>query len=621
MYLIPKPQTITYGEGNFRLTYESYLVLDPGCGERLTRQALLTIRTLEKELGFAPMLTRGEARPGDVLLKRTQAEEEEGYSLKIDRDNVTITGGGAGIWHGIQTLLQIVEQCGPLLPALTIEDRPDIPNRGFYHDITRGRIPKVSFLKELVDKMAYYKLNQLQLYVEHTYLFRDLSELWRDDTPLCAQDILELDAYCAERGVELVPSLSSFGHLYKLLSSPSYAHLCELPDADSLPVSLMGRMSHHTIDVTNPDGIALVKKMIAEFMPLFSSRQFNICADETFDLGKGRSKAAADEKGVDRIYIDYVKELCEFVVEKGRRPMFWGDIICGFPELVKELPPETVCLNWGYDPKQREDESRWLSDAGAVQYSCPGAGGWNHLLYPIFSSYENIRRMCGYAGKYGSIGVLNTDWGDFLHVNQPELGIVGMIYGAAFSWNKEIPEFEEVNRQISRIEFRDDTESVVGILAEAEEGCCFDWARAVRFMELHTISEFREENREYVEEGRTAMERAQEADEKLLQMTRKLYTILPRLHGDKKVMKSCLVGADGICLLNQVGRVVYAQEYGMKFPALPDRRLLAESLEKWLYHYKEIYRRVSRESELTRLQAMILWYADYLRCGTEAKRL
>ena len=114
------------------------------------------------------------------------------------------------------------------------------------------------------------------------------------------------------------------------------------------------------------------------------------------------------------------------------------------------------------------------------------------------------------------------------------------------------------------------------------------------------------------------MERAQEADEKLAQMTRRLYTILPRLHGDKKVMKSCLVGADGIRLMNQVGRVVYAQEYGMDFPTLPDRHLLAESLEKWLYHYKEIYRRVSRESELPRLQAMILWYADYLRRGTDA---
>ena len=40
---------------------------------------------------------------------------------------------------------------------------------------------------------------------------------------------------------------------------------------------------------------------------------------------------------------------------------------------------------------------------------------------------------------------------------------------------------------------------------------------------------------------------------------------------------------------------------------------LAEELENWLYHYKEIYRSVSRESELSRIQEIIVWYADYLR--------
>lgn len=129
-------------------------------------------------------------------------------------------------------------QCGAVLPAVTIEDEPDIPNRGFYHDITRGRVPKLSFLKKMADKMAYYKMNQLQLYIEHTFLFRDFSEIWRDDTPLTAAEILELDRYCAERGIELVPSLSCFGHLYKVLSSQGYSHLCELEDSEKMPFSL-----------------------------------------------------------------------------------------------------------------------------------------------------------------------------------------------------------------------------------------------------------------------------------------------------------------------------------------------------------------------------------------------
>ena len=50
---------------------------------------------------------------------------------------------------------------------------------------------------------------------------------------------MELDQYCLERGIELVPSLSCFGHLYKVLSSKGYSHLCELEGADQMPFSCL----------------------------------------------------------------------------------------------------------------------------------------------------------------------------------------------------------------------------------------------------------------------------------------------------------------------------------------------------------------------------------------------
>lgn len=87
----------------------------------------------------------------------------------------------------------------------------------------------MDYLKKLVDRMAAYKLNQLQLYMEHTFLFAKFSEVWRDDTPLTPGDILELDAYCRKRHIELIPSIACFGHLYKVLRTRTYCHLCELP--------------------------------------------------------------------------------------------------------------------------------------------------------------------------------------------------------------------------------------------------------------------------------------------------------------------------------------------------------------------------------------------------------
>ena len=112
--------------------------------------------------------------------------------------------------------------------------------------------------------------------------------------------------------------------------------------------------------------------------------------------------------------------------------MFWGDIICEFPEAVQELPKETICLNWGYDADWPEDSTRKLSEAGARLYNCPGVSGWDQLVNQIRVSYENISRMCQYASNYHAEGLLNTDWGDCGHINHPDFSLPGMIYGAAF---------------------------------------------------------------------------------------------------------------------------------------------------------------------------------------------
>ena len=208
-------------------------------------------------------------------------------------------GSDEALCNGVQTLCQYIEQHGAVLPALEIEDWPDLANRGYYQDCSRGRVPTMDYLKQVADILCRYKINQWQLYIEHTYLFRDLSEAWREDTPLTAQEIMELDDYCAARHIELVPSLSTFGHMYRILSTKTCCDLCELPDSEKIPFSYTYAGNHHTLNVSNPDALGFVKGLIDEYRPLFRSSKFNICDDETFDLGKDaarllpRSRASA----------------------------------------------------------------------------------------------------------------------------------------------------------------------------------------------------------------------------------------------------------------------------------------------------------------------------------------
>lgn len=613
MYLIPKPQQCVWKEGIFVIEYDRKIVIDPSCGQEAFFYAKMLNQELETYAGFVLAVTRGKSKKTAVTLTVEKGNlEAESYRMTVNERGIVITGGTErGVLYGVQTLRQIIRQTGACIPCLDILDYPEMANRGLYYDVTRGRIPTMAYLKQLVDKMTFYKLNQLQLYIEHSFLFEDESEVWRDDTPLTAEEILELDTYCRERSIELVPSVSSFGHLYKALRTRTYRHLCELPDTAELPFGFADRMEHHTLDVSNEESLAFAKKRIEEYMSLFTSKHFNICADETFDLGKGKSRELAEEKGSRAIYLDFVKQLCEFVVEKGKIPMFWGDIICGFPEAVNELPEGTICLNWGYDKYQTDETTRLLAEAGAIQYSCPGVSGWDQLVNKLDAAYENIRRMCSYAAKYGSVGVLTTDWGDCGHVNHPDFGAAGMIYGAAFSWNLEIPSFEEINRQISRIEYLDSSEQMVSLAAEISKHWVFKWRDLVNLKE-HRKVDFSSD-----QSARTAKEK-----EALERLKRQLYELIPHLGTEKRALiKPYLVAIDGMELIQEAGVI-----FGEEIPKEDQREELqrnavglAVRLEEWFYQYKQVWRSVSRESELYRIQEVIFWCADALRMAAEER--
>ncbi|MBT1162668.1 glycoside hydrolase family 20 zincin-like fold domain-containing protein [Bifidobacterium sp. SO1] len=360
------------------------------------------------------------------------------YRLTISPDGITVVGGSAaGLRDGVQTLRQIIRQCAPTLPVITIADQPAYAVRGYYLDATRGRVPTLDWLKTWADKLCLYKYNQLQLYIEHTFAFDGLSETWRGASPLKPADIIAFDDYCAARGIELVPSVSTFGHHYTALRTHELRRLGEFPDQADRPFSLIERLEHHTLNITEPDALMFSFTLIDDYLGLFRTRKFNICGDETFDLGKGLSKPEADRRGVAAMYADYVTRLCQHLSEQGREPLFWGDIAIEHPEILDRLPHDVTLLNWLYAPDIDDDKVRLVAQSGATQYVCPAVWCWNALLPRLDWAWNNISRLARYGLRYGAAGFLVTDWGDFGHVNDPRMAIPGMIYGAQCAWDPD----------------------------------------------------------------------------------------------------------------------------------------------------------------------------------------
>lgn len=620
MNLLPKPKKVEKKRGFYEISWNTIITIDESIQENGTTYASILQTCIRKHIGIEISFIKGKQRAGDIFLTmepETYLPQE--YHIAIAPGGLTIAGGdGAAVLYGVQTLCQMIAQCGGVLECAEIDDAPDILHRGYFLDETRGRVLSLPYLKGIADRLSRYKINEFQLYVEHTYLFRGFTELWRDETPLTAEDILELDAYCRKRHIELVPALASFGHLYKLLSTRSYGDLCERNNPWDADFSFWDRMAQHTINTTDGRALALIKNMLAEYGALFTSDKFNICADETFDLGCEKSRATAERIGKDQMYINHVKELCDFLNSRGKRVQFFGDIISRKPELIAQLPQDTLCLTWGYAPEQSVDSCRAMAQAGAVQYLCPGVGGWNQWVNRIKDSYSNILKMCGYAYQYHAEGILNTDWGDFGHVNHPAFSVPGMIYGAAFSWNQENIDFDEINRQISLLEYGDTTGQTIDILSKVPEHSLFGWRDAVVYYEKTARErKFKIEEEDapqlLLADAGTADGMVEQADKALrelvIQMKRTAVCMDAQARG---IVGLFDLTVEAVRLWNEVGAAVVHEKQGI-LQCQEEAYALAGRIERWFMAFKGQWRGIGGEGDLHHVAEIVFWYADRLR--------
>lgn len=363
-----------------------------------------------------------------------RSHDGEAYTLDIYADKIEITAQGpAGAFYAIQTLRQLFQH--EKIPCLHIQDSPDFSYRGFYHDVARGKVPTVETLKWLIDQMAYYKLNSLQLYVEHSFAFAEYADSVQKTGCLTAEEIRELDDYCADHFIEFVPSLACFGHLYELLQKPQYRHLQELESYEQETVFWHERCRHHTIDPLNPESFLLIKHMIDQFMPLFRSNKFNICCDETFDLKNGKHR----HMDTGELYTNFVKQLIAYLNSCGKQVMMWGDVLLEHPERMDDLPKDLLLLNWDYDndPVRSEKHIRQFAENKCTQIVCPGIWNWNQLSEKLSAFIPNITTVSKLAKQYGAMGILNTSWGDFGTPCSLDLSMFGITFGAAKSWTVE----------------------------------------------------------------------------------------------------------------------------------------------------------------------------------------
>ncbi len=441
LIFLPRPQRIGAAEGVFRF--------DAGAGIRIRGDSdslreiagrLQAEIRLMKEISCTIRADYQGSREGpeiDLTLVESGTAQipPQGYRLTVSPTGIGLSAGdSAGLFHGVTTVAQIFRQCGAHIPCGVIDDWPDFPIRGVMLDISRDKVPTMETLFSLVDLLSNLKINHFQLYTEHTFAYRNHGDVWHGCSPMTAEEMRELDAYCRRRFIELAPNQNSFGHLQRWLSLPRYKRLAECPDGFDWPWG--GRSTlPFSLDPSNPQSLALLEELYDELLPNFKSPLFNVGCDETFDLGQGRNKERCARLGKGRVYLDFLLKIHELVKSRGRTMLFWGDIAMQHPDLIPEISSDAIALEWGYEAEHPFAEHAARFAAAKVPfYVCPGTSSWNSIAGRTDNCLENLRCAAEAGLAHGAAGYLITDWGDNGHWQVLPVSFLGYAAGAAMSW-------------------------------------------------------------------------------------------------------------------------------------------------------------------------------------------
>jgi hypothetical protein len=390
--------------------------------------------------GWGCRLERDDRRTGALRLTvEPGVAPPQGYRLEIGPAAIDLKAADdGGLYYGACTLAQWIElhrgATSAELPAVRIEDWPDLPRRGVMLDVSRDKVPTMATLHALVDRLASWKINELQLYTEHTFAYRGHEKVWEGASPLTAEEVRELDDRCRSVGIELVPNQNSFGHFHRWLRHEPYRRLAEVPEGIQHPFG-EGK-EPFSLCPTDPGSLELLADLYDQLLPNFRSREINVGLDETFDLGKGRSAAAVAEKGRVRVYLEFLQQVHQLVAERGHRMQFWGDIILEQPELIAELPADALALEWGYEADHPFLEHAARFAASGLDFMvCPGTSSWCSLAGRADNALRNLAAAAVAARESGARGCLITDWGDYGHLQPLPVSYLGFLAGAGFAWN------------------------------------------------------------------------------------------------------------------------------------------------------------------------------------------
>jgi hypothetical protein len=380
------------------------------------------------------LLRTGTPDANSVLAKNNlrfdAAMEAEGYVLAVEpHEAFVVAASASGIFYGVQTLKQMLPPPGgkATLPTGTVRDWPAMKYRGIDDDLSRGPFPTLAFQEHQIQVFASYKINVYSPYIEHTLLYPDQPLAAPPGSSLTPGDVAELVSFAKQYHVMVLPEQEAFGHLHQVLKYDLYKDVAETP--------------HGHVLAPGQPGTLPFTQIAAEFPSPF----IHIGADETFDLGVGRTHAAVESRGYGPVYVDFLKQIHDELAPLHKRLLFWGDIGGDDAAAVAGLPKDMIAVPWNYwDTKGFDKMIEPFAKAGIETWVSPGDANWNEVYPNANTAFGNIQGFVRDGQRLGSTGALTTVWNDDGE-GLFNMDWYGVLFGGVAAWQpgeSSIPDYQ-----------------------------------------------------------------------------------------------------------------------------------------------------------------------------------
>ena len=378
--LIPKPVSVTTGDGVFVLTDTTSVYVEGALAEELNIGQWLADK-LKPATGYTLKVssTAGAPKAGNIYLIVSASDSalgDEGYELAITKDLVKLTAGKPqGLFRGIQTIRQLLPskielsslQQGPWqLPAGTIRDYPSYAYRGSMLDVGRHFF-SVDDVKRYIDLIAFYKMNVLHLHLSDDQGWRIEIKSWPNLTThggssevgggkggfYTQEEYKDIVKYAMNRYITIIPEIDMPGHTNAALAS--YA---ELNCNDSATQLYTGTdVGFSTLCTKKDITYKFVDDVVGELAAITPGPWIHIGGDE--------SHATKKED-----YIPFESKVQEIVKAHGKQVIGWDEIA------LSTLQPNTVAQYWS-----NADNSKAAVKQGAKIIMSPATKTYLDMKY------------------------------------------------------------------------------------------------------------------------------------------------------------------------------------------------------------------------------------------------